>query len=1057
MYILQKRDIIVLYKQNCHLLYYQFKGEIQLLRKFRKSCACVGLAILLSISAVSVYGATGANTVMAASGSASVTVDPTGRSDGYSAVLYDNTNGLTTSQANAITETPDGFIWIGSYSGLTRYDGKSFERVDSTTGISSVVSLFVDSKERLWVGTNDNGVAVMEKESFRIFNHKDGLKSSSVRAIVEDSDGTIYIATTQGIAKIDKDNNLILLDDERINSEYIRIMTMSQDGIIYGITNSNAVFTMQNGSIKDFYNSEALTVSDIRTILPDPDKPGMAYVGTSQSTVYSIDFTGAPKVVNTIDISPLNYVNSINYVGDKLWVCLDNGIGIISGNNTIKLSNLSINSSVECAITDYQGNIWVASSKQGVMKIVPNQFSDIFEKYGLSETVVNSSCMYDDMLFVGGKNSGLSVIGKDGVIDSLPLTKAVTASGKNIGANDLIGMLEGSRIRSIIRDSKNRLWISTFGENALLRYEKGTIVQFSPEEGLPSDRIRTVIELKDGRFVVACSGGVVFLDDDKVTEVYNEEQGISNTEILTIAEGLSGEIIVGTDGGGIYVIKNGNAVHIGLGSGLSSEVVMRIKKDISKDLFWIVTSNSIAYLDSEYKITTIEKFPYSNNFDIYQNSKGELWVLSSNGVYVISSDEMVKNGEINPIYYGRDNGLSCIATANAYSDLTDSGDLYIAGTTGIAKVNIEKPFENVSEVKLSVPCVEADGERIFFDESGKLTIPASTKKLTIYSYAFNYSLVNPDITYRLEGFDTKETTVKRSELMPIDYTNLSGGEYKFVVRLGDSKEGAEELTMRITKVKAMHELLWFRIACIGMGLLFVLIAVMAYNRSKTKKFLKKEREQKQLIREIVEALAKVIDMKDEYTNGHSKRVAEYTVMLARELGCDEDTIEKYYNIALMHDIGKVGIPEEVLNKPGKLTDEEFKLIKSHTTLGYDTLKGISIMPELAIGAGCHHERPDGRGYPKGLKEKEIPRVAQIIGVADTFDAMYSTRKYRKRMNFEKVVSIIKESRGTQLQADVVDAFLRLVDKGKFRAPDDFGGGTTENIDNISKNQDGNKK
>lgn len=1024
-----------------------------MLSKFSKSCVCLGLSLMLGFSAMALASVSSSNTVMAASSRESAAVDPTDKGDGYSAVLYDNTNGLPTSEANAITETPDGFIWIGSYSGLTRYDGKNFERVDSTTGIANVVSLFVDSKERLWIGTNDNGVAVMEKESYRIYNHKDGLQSSSVRAIVEDSDGTIYIATTKGIAKIDKEDKLGQVDDDRINGEYIRTMLMGEDGIIYGVTNSGAVFTMQNGSIKGYYDSEALGISDIRAVTPDPEKSGVIYAGTSLSTIYRIDVNGEPETISTVDVSPLNYVNSISLVGNQFWVCADNGIGIISGDKVTKLTNLPVNSSVECALMDYQGNIWVVSSKQGVMKIVPNQFTDIFEKYNLSETVVNSTCLYDGMLFIGGKSSGLSVVDSNGAVESLPLTKAATASGKNVGANDLIKMLEGSRIRSIIRDSKNRLWISTFGENALLRYENGTVVEFTPDDGFPFDRVRTVIELKDGRFAAACTGGVAIIEDDKVAEVYGAAEGIQNHEILTVAEGPSGNIIAGTDGGGIYVINNGNAVHMGLDSGLYSEVVMRIKKDTAKDIYWIITSNSIAYLDSDYKVTTIEKFPYSNNFDVYQNSKGELWILSSNGIYIIPSDEMVKNEEIIPVYYGRDNGLSCIATANSYSDLTDSGDLYIAGTTGVVKVNIENPFENGSSVKVSVPCVEADGTRIFFDESGKVTIPASTKKLTIYSYAFNYSLVNPEITYRLEGFDNNDTTVKRSELAPIDYTNLSGGEYDFVISVGNSQDEAETLTMHITKVKAMYELMWFRIACVGMFLLFLMLVVMAYIRSKTRKFLKKEREQKQLIREIVEALAKVIDMKDEYTNGHSKRVAEYTVMLAKELGYDEDTIEKYYNIALMHDIGKVGIPEEVLNKPGKLTDEEFQLIKSHTTLGYDTLKGISIMPELAVGAGCHHERPDGRGYPKGLKEKEIPRVAQIIGVADTFDAMYSTRKYRKRMNFEKVVSIIKEARGTQLQADVVDAFLRLVDKGKFRAPDDFGGGTTENIDNISKNQD----
>ena len=204
---------------------------------------------------------------------------------------------------------------------------------------------------------------------------------------------------------------------------------------------------------------------------------------------------------------------------------------------------------------------------------------------------------------------------------------------------------------------------------------------------------------------------------------------------------------------------------------------------------------------------------------------------------------------------------------------------------------------------------------------------------------------------------------------------------------------------------------------------------------------------------MIEAFAKTIDMKDKYTNGHSSRVAQYTVMLAKELGYDEETVDKYYNIALLHDIGKIGVPPEVLNKQGKLTDQEFAIIKSHSKLGYDALKDISIMPELAIGAGAHHERPDGKGYPRGLKGNEIPRVAQIIAVADTFDAMYSDRPYRKRMNFDKAVSIIKEVSGTQLEEDVVEAFLRLVDKGEFRAPDDDGGGSTEDINNIHKKQD----
>jgi len=195
---------------------------------------------------------------------------------------------------------------------------------------------------------------------------------------------------------------------------------------------------------------------------------------------------------------------------------------------------------------------------------------------------------------------------------------------------------------------------------------------------------------------------------------------------------------------------------------------------------------------------------------------------------------------------------------------------------------------------------------------------------------------------------------------------------------------------------------------------------------------KKQKESSILASEISQAFAKVIDMKDTYTNGHSERVAKYTAMIAKEMGYDDETVEKYYRIGLLHDVGKVGIPNSVLNKPGKLTDDEYDIIKTHTIKGHEVLKDISVVPELSVGALAHHERYDGKGYPNGLSGDEIPQVASIIAVADSFDAMYSDRQYRKRMDFDKVISIIKEVSGTQLNPEVVAAFLRLVDKGEIR-------------------------
>ncbi len=983
---------------------------------------------------------------------ADLSVDPTGESSGYSAVLYDNTNGLPTSEANAVAQTADGFIWIGSYSGLIRYDGNTFERIDSTTGIVSVVSLFVDSQDRLWIGTNDNGVAVMEDGNFRLFQKKDGLTSSSVRAVSEDEEGNIYIATTQGIAIVKPDMTLETLDEDQIGQAFILDLRRGADNALYGITREGAVFSMRGGRVTGFYDGEKIGISGIHALLPDMDNPGYIYVGTEHSEIYYGNLENSMQDVQRIDVSPLSYINSIAHIDDTVWVCADNGIGFADSKGFRQIEELTFNSAAEKMMTDYQGNLWFNSSKQGVMKIVPNQFEDLFQRYDLDAAVINSTCLYHDRLFLGGSNTGLTILSLHGATKHLPLKSARTASGKALDWKDLGNELDGVRIRSIVKDSQDHLWISTYGETALIRFKGDEAVRFGQEDGMPSDRIRTVYERADGSIMAACTGGLVLIEGDEVREVYDAGSGISNTEILTVCEASNGDMLAGTDGNGIYVVSGNKVTHLGTEEGLESEVVMRIKKDPQRELYWLVTSNSIAYMDEDYDITTVTNFPYSNNFDLYENSSGDMWVLSSNGIYVVPTEELINNEEgMSPQFYSRYNGLPCITTANSYSELTPEGTLYISGTTGAAKVNIESRIEDLQDIRIGVPFIEADGKYLYPGEDGSFILDPNVRKVTIHSFVFNYALSNPQVTTYLEGFDTAAATILRSEMKPIDYTNLRGGTYHFHISLTDEMgESMNALNITIIKRRALHEMLWFRALLIAAGILLIVGIVVIVIRRRTAVFLRKQEEDKILIHEIVETFAKVIDMKDRYTNGHSIRVANYTAMLAKELGLDEDTIEKYRNIALLHDIGKVGVPESVLNKAGKLTDEEFAKIKSHTSLGFETLHNISIMPELAIGAEAHHERPDGKGYPKGLKGDEIPRVAQIIAVADCFDAMYSDRPYRKRMNFDKAVSIIKEAAGTQLTADVVEAFLRLVEQGEFRAADDTGGGTTENIDNIHK-------
>ncbi|MDD4923239.1 MAG: response regulator [Dehalococcoidales bacterium] len=175
----------------------------------------------------------------------------------------------------------------------------------------------------------------------------------------------------------------------------------------------------------------------------------------------------------------------------------------------------------------------------------------------------------------------------------------------------------------------------------------------------------------------------------------------------------------------------------------------------------------------------------------------------------------------------------------------------------------------------------------------------------------------------------------------------------------------------------------------------------------------------------VTALALALDAKDEYTSGHSGRVSEISVIIAKELGMHDSTLENIRLAGLIHDIGKIGVKEAVLNKPGKLTPEEFEHIKTHPAIGERILKPIVEEQDILDMVRLHHERFDGRGYPDGLSGERIPLGAAIMALADAFDAMTSDRPYRKSLGNTVAVEEIKKGSGTQFVPDVVEAFLRV--------------------------------
>ncbi len=204
------------------------------------------------------------------------------------------------------------------------------------------------------------------------------------------------------------------------------------------------------------------------------------------------------------------------------------------------------------------------------------------------------------------------------------------------------------------------------------------------------------------------------------------------------------------------------------------------------------------------------------------------------------------------------------------------------------------------------------------------------------------------------------------------------------------------------------------------------------NKAYVKRLAENNRQLQRVTLQTITTIANIIDAKDEYTKGHSYRVAEYSSALAKELGYSEQQVQNTKYIGLLHDIGKIGIPDSILNKPGRLTDDEFAIMRKHVDIGDKILSGNHMIEGLEDGARYHHERYNGSGYPRGLKGDEIPEIARIIGIADAYDAMTSNRVYRKRLTDQDVIDELKRCSGTQFDPKICAVFVSMLEDGRLK-------------------------
>ena len=718
----------------------------------------------------------------------------------FETVVYGRGKGMLSSEINAVAQTRDGYLWVGTYSGLYRYDGVRFEPVESNGLIKNVMTLFVDSKDRLWVGTNDSGAICNDHKTATtvLYNALSGLTADTIRQFCEDKDGNIYIATSRYVSRISPDGAMKTYNtwDDIF---YVQDLVALPTGEVVGVTNSGTLFMLKNDLLLDTLDHTDIQHLSYRSVAYS-SKTDSLLVGTDDLAYQYIKVEDGKFVPGTTRYLPNNsYFNDIAYDADYggYFICCENGMGFLNETteNFTEMTNAEVKGAISSVCVDDQKNIWFASNKYGLAKYSRSPFLNPLSRSGLETSVANALYKDGHILYMG-TDTGLTTLNLDtNMATLLPYA----------------GSLKGVRIRNIMKDSKGNLWYSTYGKDGLVKVDpEGNIKTFNEDNsGMLGGRARCTIELSDGRILVASNTGLSFIKDDVVVATIGVDNGLENQYILFMYEREDGSILAASDGDGIYIIKDDRVIgHIGKDEGLQTAVVLKIIKCTGGFLY--VTSNSL-YYDNGTTIRQLSHFPYSNNYDILITEDRLCWITSSAGLYIVSEDALLADEEYTCTLLNESWGLTTTFTANSYNVLED-GMLYLCCTNGVRILSTTSYDHLATEFRMHISSIER-GEETFVEKEGKYVIPAGSGRVTFNVAINNYSLSNPMVHYYLEGSNDEGITCFQDEIQPLSFTNLAHGDYKFHIEIIDGSTGEirKEEVYDVTKESRMYERLYFQI------------------------------------------------------------------------------------------------------------------------------------------------------------------------------------------------------------------------------------------------------
>ena len=961
---------------------------------------------------------------------------------------------LEVSGAEALCQTDDGYIWIAQYSGLTRYDSKEFityKEFNEDNKKYDIINVrkLEQHENHLYILTSNELFSYHDNK----FYHIDlGLDNGNVsfNDLGINKEGTIlYIATTKGLYIHNIIAGTTTLIEVTKNIEVTEVaVDLGKNTYYYTISEG-----LYNSSDKLIYKS--IFILDInvykdKILIGQTD--GLKIYDLTKNQILDTTY----GITDQVNRSIYSEKDKMIFVAcESMGVyCIDEETGAVS-----LASNLKNKSQLVDLLVDYEGNLWISShnvSASGVSIITKNALLNLLYDDQIWQDLAESPAKDRNVYAIKRYENTLYIVATYGLfLYDLTENKIINNNPIMDKINDyvMVNDIKGYYDFRDVEIFKDKIYFAAFGLGLVEYNPKTNDVNIYGDDFMKNEAniisktnnpdLAYCISIRslrafDDFLALGYSKGLIKFDGTKIA-VYNV-----GSNILYINKTADGKVLYDQTKG-LYTI-NDEFTEI--------EEIPTEKEISGNRLKFLVDGNRIYYnLNSRFFYAEKVNGKYESKEIVLPYVKGSIVeiakvkvkdknnkesykyvIASQNQIYITSSlaDDNLIDGRLNEYeLYDDTNGLEPIAAnTSGYYDET-SQKYYFQTINGIFVYDFNKETKADVVTKIAVSSVNIDGVNhygndIHVDKNDSRIV----FNLSIFGFKPNKGY---QVYYKLDGVDN-DYIVSNGDNLSISYTNISGGEYAFHVYIIDENGlMSNQIDISLNKDKKMHEyvIFWILVGLLS-ALAIGLLNYWFFSR-KIKKAKKQAQELKNITLESIEAIARTIDAKDAYTNGHSIRVGHYSKIIGEALGIEGDELENLYYIALLHDIGKIAIPDAILNKPERLNDDEYEIMKSHTTKGARILEGISTIPNIIEGAKYHHERYDGKGYPEGLKGEDIPYIARVICCADCFDTMATRRVYKEPYSKERILSEFEIGKSTHFDPEIAEVVIKLIKEGKLKA------------------------